>query len=157
MYSPRSLFSVTLYKCSEEGQILFHHTQKAKIYMTSKRNICCCRLQSVKWLPFWCKRCSQYCRFNICYIYIEKLRKFSTNFSCNLLEIRVKFKIFQFQWFLYFMQLKTDLKIVQNIIQTCLNDLFYFLNLIILNQKYDEQKYSAFCRRIHLDFEWLQA
>ena len=31
------------------------------------------------------------------------------------------------------------------IIQTCLNDLFYFLNLIILNQKYDEQKYSAFC------------
>ena len=33
------------------------------------------------------------------------------------------------------------------IIQTCLNDLFYFLNLISLNlnQKYDEQKYSAFC------------
>ena len=63
---------------------------------------------------------------------LEKLWKFSTNFRCNLLEIRVKFKIFQFQWFL---QLKTDLKIVQNIIQTCLNDLFYFLNLIILNQK----------------------
>ena len=41
------------------------------------------------------------------------------------------------------------------IIQTCLNDLFYFLNLISLNlnQKYDEQKYSAFCNRVHLNFE----